>query len=96
MKIDHHTLIDRLAWALHSLLSRSASRRTATRMVNPAARDEVNHLLDQVGDDVMAQTLHQLYRLAVREVRDRTRQKERMIGHSTDASHPTPRHRTRS
>ena len=71
MNVERHRTIDRCAAALLALFDSGVGRRKLTPPRQQSSRAEVNALLGQLGDDVVAEALHRLYRKAEADAKKR-------------------------
>ena len=71
MSAGNRKSADRLAATLFALLKSATGRHRLPVGHHQAAREAVNALLEQLGDNVLAETLHELYRIAEADARKR-------------------------
>jgi len=71
MSTGNRNSVDRLAATLFALLKSATGRHRLPTSQQQSTREAVNALLEQVGDNVFAETLQKLYRIAEADARKR-------------------------
>ena len=71
MSAGNRKSVDRVAATLFALLKSAPGRHRVLTGDYQAARKAVNTLLEQLGDNVLTETLHELYRIAEADARKR-------------------------
>ena len=71
MSAGNRKSVDRLAATLFALLKSATGQHRVFAGDHQATRKAVNTLLEQLGDNVLTETLHELYRMAEADARKR-------------------------